>query len=100
MFYHLGKKIDLKRNYKLVAANLFVGGVVGNSSPCFVLSVLVTGSQWESSFPDILSFVFTILAFLLFLVGFGLGMVFSGFFALTVAYFRQKEPKTPASGAS
>lgn len=91
-FYQLGKKLDLRRDYKAVAVNLFMGGMIGNSLSYFLVPVLLTGTQWEASFSDVLSLILTIFSGLMLFVEFGLSMVFSGFFALTIAYFRQHHP--------
>ena len=88
--YFLGKKVDVARRYISVGISLFIGGLIGNSVPYFLLPELF-GSHWEGAFPDILSVVTTVIAFTIILLEFGFSTLFVGFFAVSLANFRHRK---------
>lgn len=89
-FYRLGRKVRLKERYMSVGAGVFVGGMFGGLA-YYPLLFLVRGSSLGGVFPDLLSVVGSTIAFLLMLVGFGLGTLFPGFVAITIANFRREK---------
>ena len=94
VFYRLGKKVRLKERYVSVGAGVFVGGVLGGLA-YYPLLLLVRGSSLGVVFPDLLSAIGWTIAFLLGFVGYGLGALFPGFVAITIANFRRKEQLGP-----
>lgn len=90
VFYRLGKKVRLKERYGSVGAGVFVGGLIGRLA-YFPLQLLVRGSLFGAVSPDLLSVIGGTVALLLGFVGYGLGTLFPGFVAITIANFRRKE---------
>lgn len=87
VFYRLGRNVQLAERYGSVIVSLFAGGLVG-TAPVYFLLPIALGSTWGAAFPDLLSVVTTAGGYLLAFVGYGLGALFPGFVAVTVANLR------------